>query len=145
MMRALTVLFVAVLVTAALALFARAMPVQQQPSFAFVDVVVDSGSTPLAAWQVELVDGTKQASIVGIEGGEHAAFRDPPYHDRRALQKNRVVIAAFQTDGALPTGSTRVARVHYHTSGMSPVWHVQIVTAADADGRPIQAAVSIRN
>lgn len=141
MIRALTVVFVAVL-----ALFASASPLQDQSAFAFVDVIVESGTTPLAAWQIELVDANDQAKIVGIEGGEHAAFRDAPYHDRRALQQGRVVIAAFQTAGALPSGSSRVARIHFHVSGgASARFGAKLVTAADADGRPIPATVSIRN
>jgi hypothetical protein len=122
------------------------MPVQEPSSFAFVDVRVDSGTSPLAAWQIELVDAAGEARIVGIEGGEHAAFRDAPYHDRRALQQGRVVLAAFQTDGALPTGSSRVARVHFHASGgASARWSAKLVTAAGADGRAIPATVSLSN
>jgi hypothetical protein len=133
-----------VLLVATLALFASAMPVQDVSSFAFVDVYVDSGTTPLAAWQVELVDAGDQAKIVGIEGGETPAFRNAPYYDPRALQQGRVVIAAFQTEGALPSGSSRVARVHFHVSGSAtPHWSAKLVTAGDADGHTIPATITL--
>jgi hypothetical protein len=144
MMRLLAGYVVAVFLVAALALFASAMPVQRQATFAFVDVYVDSGTTPLAAWQVELVDAGDQAKIVGIEGGEHPAFRNAPYYDARALQQGRVIIAAFQTDGALPSGTSRVARIHFHVSGSAaPQWSAKLVTAGDADGHTIPATITL--
>lgn len=134
----------AAFLVAALALLARALPAQEQGSFAFVDVYVDSSTTPLAAWQVELVDSSNLAKIVGVEGGEHPAYRAAPYHDPRALQQGRVMIAAFQTEGALPSGSSRVARVHFHTTGFgAPRWSAKLVAAATADGRPIAATVTL--
>jgi hypothetical protein len=144
MIRLLSALLVAAFLVAALALFASAMPVQDQGTFAFVDVYVDSGTTPLAAWQVELVDAGDQARIVGIEGGEHPAFRAAPYYDPRALQQGRVVIAAFQTDSALPSGSSRVARIHFVVSGAGAArWSAKLVTAADADGHTIPATITL--
>ena len=57
--------------------------------------------------------------LVGIEGGEHAAFAQPPYYDPKALLNERIVIAAFNTAGAdkLPSGKTRVARLMVRVDG----------------------------
>jgi hypothetical protein len=89
--------------------------------FGWVDVVVDSGNVPLAAYQVEVspapganVDGAGvRVSIVGVEGGSHAAFAAAPYYDPAAIQGQRVIIGAFSLAAELPAGATRVARVHY--------------------------------
>jgi hypothetical protein len=95
---------------------AAAAPATAVPAARFmaVDVFVDSGAMPLAAWQVEvkLSDGTK---LAGVEGGDSAgAFAAAPTYDPAALMNERVIIAAFSLeDGAkLPTGRVRVARLH---------------------------------
>ena len=72
--------------------------------FEAVEVDIDSGDKPLAVYQLELLDPTHSTVIVGIEGGEHAAFAKPPYYDPAALSRNRVIIAAFNTGNELPTG-----------------------------------------
>src|SRR5690554_6874465 len=41
--------------------------------FAAVNLYVDSGEAPLAAWQIDFRDARGVVRIVGIEGGEHAA------------------------------------------------------------------------
>lgn len=117
----------------------------QPPSrFAAVDVFIDSGSVPLAAYQFELKATRGAFKIVGIEGGEHAAFsKKPPYYDPAALMHDRVIIAAFNTGKDLPTGKTRVARVHVEISGNEePQYDVQLIVAGGADGNPITATAS---
>ena len=55
--------------------------------FITVDVFIDSGDTPLAAYQIDLKatsDGGR-VLLAGIEGGEHAAFATPAFYDARAL------------------------------------------------------------
>ena len=66
--------------------------------FEAIDVFIDSGDQPLAAWQLELSCHTKDVEIVGIEGGEHPAFKEPPFYDPRAMNNNRVILGAFSTD-----------------------------------------------
>src|SRR5258708_5660502 len=66
--------------------------------FAYVDVFIDPHGTPLAAYQFELRATAGDVKLVGIEGGEHAAFAKPPYYDPKALLNDRIVIAAFNTD-----------------------------------------------
>lgn len=111
-----------------------------------IDVFVDSGNQPLAAWQLELMSGTEGVEIVGIEGGEHPAFAKPPYYDPRAMKNNRVILGAFNTgpgDG-LPSGRSRVARVHVRLRGPGDrLWHTELTTSASADGTRIPAEIAI--
>jgi hypothetical protein len=110
------------------------------------DVIVDAGSTPLAAWQVEIVDASGRSKLVGLEGGEHAAFAEPAFYDAKALITERVVLAAFQTQRALPVGRTRVARLHLEIQGSeAPRFEVRLVAAATFDGKPIQASALIEH
>ncbi len=83
--------------------------------FEAIDIFVDAGEQPLSAYQFELTTPVRegwQASIVGVEGGAHPAFKAAPYYDPQALRASRIIIAAFSIDDALPTGRTRVARLH---------------------------------
>ena len=113
--------------------------------FGAVDIYVDSGSTPLAAYQLEFAATNGVAKIVGIEGGEPAAFRQPPFYDPKAIQHERVIIASFSTALAtdLPTGKTRVATIHYQTMDVPPPrFELKLQTAADAQGNRISAQAS---
>ena len=114
--------------------------------FRAVDIYVDSGSTPLAAYQLEFAATNGVARIVGIEGGEHAAFRQPPFYDPKAIQHERVIIASFSTAAAtdLPVGKTRVATIHYQTADTQPPqFQVKLQTAGDAQGNKIPAQPSL--
>lgn len=111
-----------------------------------IDVFLDSGDLPLAAWQLELRSHTQDVEIVGIEGGEHPAFAEPPYYDPRAMNNNRVILGAFNTgsDNQLPSGRSRVARVHVQITGPGQrLWHTELTTSASSDGRNIPAELSI--
>ena len=77
-----------------------------------------------------------------MEGGEPPAFAAPPYYDPRALQQGRIVLAAFQTQGELPAGRVRVARVHFQTEGPGvPDLVLRPMASADSEGRafPVRA------
>jgi hypothetical protein len=105
------------LVVIVLLVVGRASGQEPMPgTFRAVDLFVDSGNQPLAAYQLSFA--AADAKIVGIEGGEHSAFADPPYYDPKAMQENRVVVAAFNTasPGQLPRGRTRIATIHIQTS-----------------------------
>jgi len=113
--------------------------------FEAVDVFVDSGAKPLAAYQLEFRVGNGDAKIVGVEGGSHAAFREPPFYDPKAIQQERVILAAFSTAKAdkLPRNKTRVATIHLQINGTKePEFTVKLKTAAAADGKKIQATTS---
>ena len=107
--------------------------------FRAVDIFVDSTNKPLAAYQLEFT-ASAAAKIVGIEGGEHAAFKEAPFYDAKAMQHERVIIGAFSTAAAdkLPTGKTRVATIHLQTTGeLPPRFEVQVKTAATTGGKKI--------
>jgi hypothetical protein len=135
-------------------------PADKQPEpavcFEAVDVYIDSGKAPLAAYQFEFHavfpdDQPGQVRIVGIEGGDHPAFSKPPYYDPAALMHNRVVIAAFNTNNAenLPTGRTRVARLHVQVVGAGrgdqegrAKYLVELGVAANPEGANLPAVIS---
>ncbi len=111
--------------------------------FIAVDIYIDSGDRPLAAYQFELT-ATGDAKIVGVEGGEHPAFAEPPYYDPAALQQGRIIIAAFDTGDDLPAGRTRVARIHLWTGGDGrPSFDVKLIVAGSTDGEEISAQASV--
>ena len=112
--------------------------------FAYVDVYVDSADRPLAAYQLELKADAGDVKIVGIEGGEHAAFKPAPYYDKAAMSGDRVILAAFNTGNDLPKGKTRVARVMVQVTGdAKPEYRFTLTTAATTGGEKIPAVVSI--
>jgi hypothetical protein len=120
-------------------------PAQPEPAarFSAVDIVVDSGDKPLAAYQFELTAKSGAFKIVGVEGGEHAAFARPPYYDPAALSRDRIIIAAFNIGRDLPKGKTRVARIHVRISGNEdPQYDVKLVVAAASDGSRISAVAT---
>lgn len=86
---------------------------QTSGGFQVIDIYVNSGEERLAAYQLHVKAGVG-VSIVGIEGGEHLAFRKPPYYDPKAMQRNEVKLAAFSTlaKSKLPKGKVRVATLH---------------------------------
>jgi len=61
-----------------------------------------------------------EREIVGIEGGEHPAFREPPMYDPKAMQHERVIIAAFNTapSDELPRENAS-ATIHLEAKGMT--------------------------
>jgi hypothetical protein len=113
--------------------------------FATVDVMIDTKGKPLAAYQVEFVADGSRVKLVGIEGGDHAAFKTPPYYDPAALSKNRVIVAAFNTVADLPKSSFRAARLHVQITGNEkPKWEAKLIVAAAADGSAIPADVTLQ-
>ena len=112
--------------------------------FGHVDVYVDSGQTPLAAYQVEIAGDKERVKIVGIEGGEHAAFKEAPYYDPEAMQHERVILGAFSLNDELPAGAVRVARLHVMVTGEGkPEYSVSLTTSASSEGRKFEAAARI--
>jgi hypothetical protein len=116
--------------------------------FEAVHVFIDSGNTPLSAYQFKLSDSQDRVQIVGVENGEHAAFGDAPFYDRETigrLNADHVIVAGYSTLEAakLPTGKTRIATVHLRVPGTAKVdYQLQLIAAADADGKNIQATLS---
>ncbi len=112
--------------------------------FAPLHIFLDSGSRPLAAFQLELKSAAGQIKIVGVEGGQHAAFKEAPYYDKAALYKsNRIIIAAFNTGRELPKGRTRIATIHLQIIGdAEPDYELKLTVAADAKAKEIPAKIS---
>jgi hypothetical protein len=112
-------------------------------TFRAVDLFVDSGNRPLAAYQLSFACSDANAKIVGIEGGEHRAFAEPPYYDPKAMQSNRVVVAAFNitSQEQLPHGRTRIATIHLQTSGNALRKYDLNVEAA---ATPVGEAITVR-
>lgn len=137
---------------------ARSVDVQPEGAsvtFAAFDVFIDPRGEALAAYQVEVRAEVGAAAgeikIVGIEGGETAAFADAPYYDVRAMQSERAIIGALARDlGAdAPKVRTRVARIHVMAEGVAAKLVadqlvVNLQAAGDPQGRSIAAEVSIQ-
>ncbi len=115
-------------------------------SFLSFDLWIDGGEDALAAYQVEVTYDAKRVRIVGLEGGEHEAYRDAPYFDRTGFTGGRIVVAAFiSRDDDAPGGRTRVARIHVAVErDGAPDLGVRLVTAAKPGGERITPAVKLR-
>jgi hypothetical protein len=114
--------------------------------FRTVDIFVDSGGKPLAAYQAEFRAKRGNVKIVGIEGGADAVFKEPPYYDAKAMQQERVIIAAFstETETKLPKEKTRVASIHVQVTGDgNPDYTVTLTVAADSNGNKISAEATV--
>lgn len=112
--------------------------------FSAVDVYVDPQGQPLAAYQLEINALPQGMKLVGIEGGDAAAFHDPPYYDPRALMGGRIIIAAFNLDKDLPTQKSRVATLMFQIpAGAKPNYTTNLQVAASPEGRIIHADVSL--
>jgi hypothetical protein len=120
------------------------VPVSDRVRFGVVDVFVDSGPEGLAVWQVEMKAVAGDVKIVGIEGGDHAAYKEPPFYDPAAMMGGRVILGAYSLDESLPVGKTRVARVHVRVGGdVKPEYEVKLVVAGAKAGKPIAAKVTV--
>lgn len=114
--------------------------------FEAVDLFIDAGPRPLAAYQLEFRADTPAVKIAGVEGGEHPAFAPAPYYDPAAIQHERVIIGALSTLAGpeLPAGRTRVARVHVMVeAGASPRYQVTLQAAAGPDAVKFDAEASL--
>jgi hypothetical protein len=141
------------LITAGALLWAGLGAHAQQPAattvgaavrFTHLDVFIDSGAQPLAAYQFELKATAGRVAIVGVEGGEHAAFASPPYYDPAAMQHDRVILAAFNTGNDLPKGKIRVARIHVQITGDAAAeYETKLTVSASSNGEQIPATITI--
>jgi len=119
-------------------------PLPAKVRFAPVHVYLDPAGRPLAAYQFELKATSGQIKIVGVEGGEHAAFKEAPYYDPAALQNERIIIAAFNTGSDLPTTRTRIATIHLQITGdAEPKYALSLTTAADANGENLPVEITL--
>ncbi|MEX2215787.1 MAG: dockerin type I repeat-containing protein [Phycisphaeraceae bacterium] len=115
--------------------------------FTTYDIIIDTTDAPLAVYQLDISAGQGEVQITGIEGGEHAAFKQPPYYDPQAMQQNHIIIAAFNTADAdqLPRGKVRVATLHVQITGdAEPKFEVKLDAAATVEGKPIEATATVQ-
>ncbi len=118
--------------------------IRSKQRFAPVEIYLDSGNTPLAAYQFGLKVTKGSVKIVGVEGGEHPAFREAPYYDPAALTQDRIVIAAFNTGDDLPTGRTRITTIHLEITGEAePQYELVLALAADSEGHRFPAEITL--
>ena len=139
-----------IIITTCLVISVRAQ--QDQPNelstepdvhFAPLHIYLDSANQNLAAFQFELKAVTGQIEIVGVEGGQHSAFKQAPYYDPAALANDHIIIAAFNTSRDLPTGRTRIATIHLQIIGDSqPEYELSLTVAANAEGQSIPAEIT---
>jgi hypothetical protein len=109
--------------------------------FKAIDVFIDSKDQSLAAYQFELHATAGDVKIVGIEGGEHAAYKQPPFYDAKAMMGDRVIVAAYSTLDDLPLGKTRIARVHVRVGGnVEPKYELKLTASASKEGKSIAGA-----
>jgi len=114
-------------------------PTAAPGGFAAYDVFVDAGTHHLGAFQFAWQVPLGMASIVGVEGGD-GVFQPAPYYDPAALQQHRIVVAGFSLADALPTGRTRVARLHLHLTGDGePQCTAELRACADGAGTDLPA------
>ena len=112
--------------------------------FSHVDVFLDTAGQSLAAYQCEITATAGDVTLVGIEGGEHPAFRQPPYYDPKALGQKRIILGAFNTGADLPRGRTRVARLLVQIRGTTPAaFDTKVQVAASPDGKPAHTTISL--
>jgi hypothetical protein len=112
--------------------------------FANVDVYIDPHGAALAAYQVECTADPSRATLVGVEGGFHEAFKTPPYYDPKALAGHRIVLAALNPGSDLPKEKVRVATLHLRILGDAPAnVSAKLVTAASSNEQVIPADVSV--
>ena len=118
-------------------------PVQPGVRFAPLHIYIDSGNEGLAAFQFELKAVTGQVKIVGVESGDHAAFKQSPYYDPAALANDRIIVAALNTGRDLPTGRSRITTIHLQIIGdIQPEYELDLIVAANADGENIPAKIT---
>jgi hypothetical protein len=112
--------------------------------FAWVDAWIDPHGQPLGAYQFELKTSGADVALVGVEGGDHSAFTQPPYYDPKANLQRRIVIAAYNTSTDLPHQRTRVARIMVRITGAAnPKYSAALDVAASSEAKPIDASVSV--
>lgn len=113
--------------------------------FETLDVVIDVGTSSLAAYQFELL-ASNGATIVGVEGGEARAYAEAPYYDAAALAGGRIIVGALAGEGEPTTGAARVARLHMRVEGgVAPRYECVLRVAAMADASPIgSATITVR-
>jgi hypothetical protein len=116
---------------------------EEKVTFVPVHVNIDPEGKPLACYQVT-VTASKNATLVGVEGGDSDAFNKAPYYDPRALQSSRIIIGAYSVGGDLPAEKTRVATLMFRVTGpMYASYEAKLNVAGTSDASEISATVTL--
>lgn len=116
-------------------------------TFAAYDIIIETPD-PLAAYQVR-ISGVATMKLIGVEGGDHAVYAEPPHYDAALLaadtRADRIVLADYSLDDDLPSGRVRIARIHVAVmdGGEQVVPAVVLVAAGRADESRITEAVAV--
>ena len=116
------------------------------PEIRFVplNIYIDPAGKSLGAYQFELKILSGNVKIAGIEGSDHHAFKKAPYYDPEALNKQRIIIAAYTTDTSCPTNKIRIATLHLCITGdKKPEYALDLQVAADNQGQAVNAAITL--
>jgi hypothetical protein len=83
--------------------------------------------------------------VVGVEGGEEGEFSKAPFYDAKAMQRERIVVAAFSVakEDLLPRGRTRVLTLHVQTGAALFAADVRKFLATDSNGKKIDATIRV--
>lgn len=104
--------------------------------FEAVDIVIDTGGRPMAAFQFEV---TADAKLVSVENGD--LQERPPYHDPAALQGGRVIVAEY-TIAKPHSGKVRAATLHFQHDG-KPDYKARIIVVAGPEGERMDATIEV--
>lgn len=117
----------------------------EQTRFIAIDVYIDPKGVPLAAYQLEIV-APAGVKFVGVEGGMHREFRKAPYYDPKAMQSERLIVAAFSAAGApvLPSEQTRVLTLHLECVGVeTPKLQTTFKLTAKPNGEKFESDITL--
>ena len=116
---------------------AAAVTAPRQAEFETIDIVIDTGGRPMAAYQFEVVCDAK---LLGVEKADF----DPraPYHDPAALQGGRIVVAQYTLAEPAPSGKVRVAALHVQHDG-KPDYKAKIIVVAGPEGERMDATIEV--
>ncbi len=128
---------------------------EKRSSFATLIITLDPLGKPLGAYQFELTSAESPFKVLGVEGGDHAAYHHdrPPYFDPVVQEQgsDRLILAEYAlpklTAEALPTTPVVVAKVSVMfdravDANELPAITLRLITAGDADGQKIDAKLS---
>ncbi|MFT5129224.1 MAG: hypothetical protein ACI8W8_002846 [Rhodothermales bacterium] len=106
------------------------------------ELVIDSGTADLAAWQVELSFDAESARILRIDSAVGFPTDIPLAFDHAGLSGGRLTLLAISTSTALPTGITSVARVQIFHRG-DPQLSVRPIAAANSAAQRIPITLAL--
>lgn len=122
-------------------LLATTVAQAQERTFSTVAVILDTERTALGAYEIDLQFDDERVLLVGVEAGTD--FTVPPVYDPKALQGDRIVLAAMDLHAQTARDRVHVATLHVeHPRTLELRPRALRIVAADADGRRIHATLT---